>query len=79
MRYLFVHVTSRTPLYCHQDHHAAGTIVPTKRDSDVIFCLHLLSKKNNLFTPLELTRIKRSHVDKSFPADRINTQVIYRF
>ena len=45
MRYLFVHVTSRTPLYCHQDHHAAGTIVPTKRDSDVIFCLHLLSKK----------------------------------
>ena len=33
------------------------TVVPTKSDSDEIFCLQLLSK-----TPLELTRIERSLV-----------------
>ena len=39
------------------------TVVPTQSDSDVIFCLQLLSIKNiNLYTPLELTRIDRSLV-----------------
>ena len=33
------------------------TVLPTKSDSDVIFCLHI-----NLNTPLELTRIDRSLV-----------------
>ena len=32
-----------------------GTVVPTKSDSDVIFCLQL-------YTPLELTRIDISFV-----------------
>ena len=35
----------------------SATVVPTKNDSDVIFCLHI-----NLFTPLDLTRIDRSLV-----------------
>ena len=46
-----------------------STVVPTKGDSDVIFCSNI-----NVYTPLELTRI-----DISFVQDRINTQVIYRF
>ena len=39
-----------------------STVVPTKSDSDVIFCLQLLSKNINLYTPLALTRIYRSVV-----------------
>ena len=46
---------------------------PTKSDSDVIFCLQLLSKFN-LYIPLELTLINRSLVFQSYPVDRINTQ-----
>ena len=37
------------------------TVVPTKSDSDVIFCLQMLSK-TFLYTPLKLTRIDRSLV-----------------
>ena len=52
-------------------------VVPTKNDSDVI--LFIIAKSNiNLYTPLELTRIDRSLVLLSYPADRLNTQVIYR-
>ena len=40
-----------------------ATVVPTKSDSDVIFCLKLLSVNINLYTPLELTRIDRSLVN----------------
>ena len=36
-----------------------STVVPTKRDSDEIFCLQLLSKTLTCI-PLELTRIDRS-------------------
>ena len=40
-----------------------GTVVPTKSNSEEIFCLQLLSKKKtNLYTPLELMRINRSLV-----------------
>ena len=39
-----------------------GTVVPTKNDSDVMSCLHLLSINITLYTPLELTRINRSLV-----------------
>ena len=39
-----------------------STIVPTKSDNDVILCLQLLRKKNNLYTPLQLMRIDRSLV-----------------
>ena len=39
-----------------------ATVVPTKRDSDVILDLQLLSKKNNLYTPLDLTLIDISLV-----------------
>ena len=45
--------------------------VPTKSDSDVIFCLQLLSKTFNLYTPLKLKRIDGSLV-------YYNTPVIYR-
>ena len=37
------------------------TVMPTKSDSDLILCLKLQSK-NNLYTPLDLTRIDRSLV-----------------
>ena len=37
------------------------TVVPTKSDSDVIFCLQMLIILK-LFTPLELTQINRSLV-----------------
>ena len=54
------------------------TVVPTKSDSDVI--LFKIAKYNTVvYISLELTRIKRSLVYKSYPADRINKQVIYRF
>ena len=39
-----------------------STVVPTKSDSDVIFCLQLLSKTLTCTPPLELTRIDRSLV-----------------
>ena len=45
------------------------TVVPAKSDSDVMFCL-----QSN-----QGLRIDRSLVYKSYPQDRINTQVIYRF
>ena len=45
--------------------------VPTKSDSDVIFCLQLFGKTFNLKTPLKLKRIDRSLV-------YYNTPVIYR-
>ena len=54
-----------------------STVVPTKSDSDVILCLQLLSK-NNSYTLLDLTLIYRSLVYKSYPEDRIDTQVNYR-
>ena len=56
-----------------------GTVVPAKSDSDIIVCLQFLRKSINLNTPLLLTRIDRSLVYKSYPADRINTEEIYRF
>ena len=37
------------------------TVLPAKSDSDMVFCLQLLSK-TNLYTPLELTRMDRSLV-----------------
>ena len=41
--------------------------------------LFTIAKSNiNLYTPLELARIDRSLVYKSYPQDMINTQVIYR-
>ena len=55
------------------------TVLPAKSDSDVMVCLQLLSKNINLYTPLELTRIDISLMYKSYPADRISSQVIYRF
>ena len=33
---------------------AVTTVVPTKSDSDVIFCLQFVKKNFNLYTPLEL-------------------------
>ena len=57
---------------------ALRTVVPTKSDSDVIFCLQLLRKITNLYTPLDLARIDRSLVYLSYPADRINTKFIYQ-
>ena len=47
----------------------AITVVPGKSDSDVRFCLHSYQR----------LRIDRSLVYLSYPADRINTQVSYRF
>ena len=56
-----------------------STVVPTKSDSDVVLCLQLLRKNINLYTPPELTRINRLLVYQSYPVDRINTHVTYRF
>ena len=53
------------------------TVVLTKSDSDVIFCLQVLTKTLSC-TPLDLTRIDRSLVYKSYPADSVNREVIYR-
>ena len=53
--------------------------MPTKSDSDIMPCLQLPSKNINLYTAPEPMRINRSLVYKSFPVDRINTQVTYRF
>ena len=50
-------------------HTRTATIVPTKSDSDVMFCLQ----------SYQGIRIDRSLVYQSYPQDRINTQVIYRF
>ena len=55
------------------------TVMPTKSDSDIMPCLQLPSKNINLYTAPEPMRINRSLVYKSFPVDRINTQVTYRF
>ena len=46
-----------------------ATVVPAKSDSDVMFCLQ--SYQGLL--------IDKSLVYLSYPADRINTQVIFRF
>ena len=43
------------------------TVLPAKSDSDVMFCLH---NYQGLITDISL-------VCKSYPQDRINTQVIY--
>ena len=43
--------------------------MPAKSDSDVIFCLQIYQR----------LRIDRSLVYQSYPQDKINTQVIYRF
>ena len=48
------------------------TVLPAKSDSDVIFCLQLLS---NLYTPLELTRIDRSLLYKSYPAGPLTVEI----
>ena len=53
--------------------------MPTKSDSDIMPCLQLPSKNINLYTPPEPMRINRSPVYKSYPVDRTNTQVTYRF
>ena len=45
------------------------TVLPAKSDSDVILCLH----------SYQGLRIDRSLLYQSYPADRINTQVFYRF
>ena len=47
----------------------ADTVLPTKSDSDVIFCLQSYQE---LIIDISL-------VYYSYPQDRINTQVIYRF
>ena len=46
-----------------------STVLPAKSDSYLIFCLQ--SNQGLMFD--------RSHVYLSYPQDRINTQVIYRF
>ena len=38
------------------------TVMPTKSDSDVIFCLKLLSKTLTFYNSLELTQIDISRV-----------------
>ena len=48
------------------------TIVPTKSDSDITFCLNLLSQILTFTTHL------RYHESIDSPADKFNTQVIYR-
>ena len=46
----------------------------------VTYILFTIAKYNSIvYTSLELTQIERSLVYKSYPVDRINTQVIYRF
>ena len=45
------------------------TVLPAKSDSDIMFCLQ----------SYQGLRIDRSLVYQSYPQDRINTQVIYRF
>ena len=45
------------------------TMLPAKSDSDFMFCLQCYQGRI----------IDRSLVYKSYPQDRINTQVIYRF
>ena len=55
-----------------------STVLTAKCDSDVIFCLQSLNKENNWYTPLELTRFDKSLLYLYYPADRINTQLIYR-
>ena len=52
-----------------QQHCDTITVLPAKDDSDIMFCLQ--SYKG--------LRIDRSLVYSSYPQDRINTQVIYRF
>ena len=47
----------------------AATVLSAKSDSDVMFCL-----QSN-----QGLRIDKSLVYQSYPQDRINTQVIYRF
>ena len=44
---------------------------------NTLFAIAKLNTK--VYTSLELMRIDRSLVYQSYPADRINTQVIYRF
>ena len=65
-------------LLCQQEHVFSrsgpvwlifSTVLPAKSDSDVMFCLH---RYQGLI-------IDRSLVCWSYPQDRINTQVIYRF
>ena len=51
------------------NHAQTTTVVPVKSDSDVMFCLQ----------SYQGLRIDRSLVVLSYPQDRINTQVIYRF
>ena len=46
-----------------------STVLPAKSDSDVMFCLQIYQG----------LIIDRSRVYLSYPADRINTLVIYRF
>ena len=53
------------------------TVELTKSGSDVIFCLQVLTKTLS-GTQLDLTRIERSLVYKSYLADSINREVIYR-
>ena len=48
------------------------TVVPTKSDSDAILLTYVT------YTPPDPTRIDRSMVYYCYPADRINTQVIYQ-
>ena len=48
--------------FCYHHGRLATTAVPTKNDSDVIFCLQLLSITYNMYNSLELTRIDRSLV-----------------
>ena len=52
-----------------EDKESIHTVLPAKSDSDVMFCLQ---SHQGLI-------IKRSLVYQSYPQDRIDTQVIYRF
>ena len=48
---------------------STATVLPAKSEGEVMFCLQ----------SYQGLRIDRSLVYKSYPQDRINTQVIYRF
>ena len=51
------------------------TVVPTKSDSDVIFCLQLLNKTLTCTFHLSYRESIDHLID---PSDRINTHVVYR-
>ena len=58
-----------TYVTAHNSIDIGTTVVPTKSDSDVMFCLQ----------SYQGLMIDKSIVYQSYPQDRINTQVIYQF